>query len=209
VCNKRNQLGELNYSLTHSQTCFLVNLSFVFSHPWQMLSARLTVLTDQLHSLAPNLDGTAVTSQFNLRVWSRALQFDTPDRRSYVLNGLRYGFDICHSGILPSHECPNLKTTLGEKIAITEWVISGVQKGYIIGPLCHRPSGRFHVSPLGAVPKKNGKIRPIHHLSAPRGDVSINSQLSPEVSTVCYSRLLHLIRRANKPEMATPGKPSD
>jgi hypothetical protein len=159
-----------------------------------MLSARLTVLTDQLHSLAPNLDGTAVTSQFDLRVWSRALQFDTPDRRSYVLNGLRYGFDICHSGILPSHECPNLKTTLGEKIAITEWVISGVQKGYIIGPLCHRPSGRFHVSPLGAVPKKNGKIRPIHHLSAPRGDVSINSQLSPEVSTVCYSRLLHLIR---------------
>jgi hypothetical protein len=51
------------------------------------------------------------------------------------------------------------------------------------------PFFNFRVSPFGVVPKKvPGEFRLIHHLSFPRG-ASINHGISPEHTTVSYSRV--------------------
>ena len=61
--------------------------------------------------------------------------------------------------------------------------------GRIVGPFSNPPFLNFRVSPLGVVPKKiPGEFRLIHHSSFPRG-ASINDGISPEYTTVSYSRV--------------------
>ncbi len=66
-----------------------------------------------------------------------------------------------------------------------------------------RNASAFVASPLGAVPKSNGKLRTIHHLSFPRhstrGDTSVNAGIAPEHVTMRYEglqRVFHDVRVA-------------
>ena len=42
-----------------------------------------------------------------------------------------------------------------------------VERGKTVGPFPSPPLPNFVASPIGLIPKKNGKFRLIHHLSAP------------------------------------------
>ena len=50
----------------------------------------------------------------------------------------------------------------------------------------------LHISPLGAIPKKCGKIRPITHFSAPRWGISVNSDIFDAWATVKYTSVKEL-----------------
>ena len=60
------------------------------------------------------------------------------------------------------------------------------------GPYLSPPFADLHCSGLGVVPKKNGKLRPIHHLSAPFGQ-SVNDGISREDFSLQYVTVDHAI----------------
>merc|ERR1711964_320800 len=50
-------------------------------------------------------------------------------------------------------------------------------------------------SPVHGVPKKNGKIRPVHNLSkeGDDGTPGVNQQLDPELTTCSYPKFLEVV----------------
>ena len=73
--------------------------------------------------------------------------------------------------------------------------------GRIIGPFQNPPFDKYHLSPLGVVPKKDsGKYRIIHHLSYPEGD-SINDFISQDNTRVNYASVedaIKLVKQAGR-----------
>ncbi|XP_061196001.1 uncharacterized protein LOC133204278 [Saccostrea echinata] len=58
----------------------------------------------------------------------------------------------------------------------------------VAGPFVHPPFPNLQVPPLGFVPKKDGDMRLIHHLSYPE-NMSINDFIDPEACSVHYSNI--------------------
>lgn len=108
---------------------------------------------------------------------------------------------------LPRSNVRNLPSCTLKKLRITEWIIENIKKQAIWGPF--DPDNplpdvlrNYRVSPLGAVkkgihfnvPDELKKWRPIHHLSHPRTDVSVNSEVCSEWSTVQYVSFRQVVR---------------
>ena len=69
------------------------------------------------------------------------------------------------------------------------------QAGRLLGPFQERPLPNLKCSGVGVVPKKNGKWRMIHHLSAPLG-LSVNDHIPKEPYSLQYSSVddaVHLL----------------
>ena len=69
---------------------------------------------------------------------------------------------------------------------VSSHLISCVKAGETAGPFVSAPYALMHVSGLGTVPKKNGKLRLIHDLSAPQG-TSVNDGIQKEDFSLNYS----------------------
>lgn len=146
---------------------------------------------------------SAVTPRFfpkksNMRIdrWIRALEHHPdPQFRDFVIDGIHSGFSIQHSGPDPVTTHRNLPTTRRQKEKITEWFLRGIEKGYILGPFdrSNVPFAKLFPSPVGAVPKPNGGVRPIHHLSAPKNGISVNSSLNEESRSVEYVKFHEVV----------------
>ena len=65
-------------------------------------------------------------------------------------------------------------------------VLKEVQLGRVAGPFHKRPIFNLRLSPLGLVPKHDGSMRLIHHLSYPCG-TSVNDYIEPRLCSVNYA----------------------
>lgn len=95
-----------------------------------------------------------------------------------IMVGIKYGVNIEFVGERGiDRDCQNLKSaTTGEaEQQVTAIIDADVASGKKSGPHARKPFANMSVSPIGAVPKKNGKLRVIHHLSFPFGGDSINA----------------------------------
>ena len=117
----------------------------------------------------------------------QALLCDHPDPAfvDYVINGLSHGFDIGYRGPRRRTSSPNLPSALSHPDFISTHLQAACLRQETAGPYPTPPFTDLHCSGLGAVPKKNGKLRPIHHLSAPLGQ-SVNDGISSEEFSLHY-----------------------
>ncbi len=131
--------------------------------------------------------------------WSDILRF-FPDQSiaSWILDGLKNVFRVGLTGPQPKVKSRNLPTTSEEKLAVSRWVLRGLNQGYTIGPFQKPPFPNAVISPVGAVQQTN-KIRPIFHLSAPkRSKTSVNDSIHPSLRTVSYIKFIQIVRFANQ-----------
>ena len=104
----------------------------------------------------------------------------------YVINGLSHGFDIGYRGQRRRTSSPNLPSALSHPDFICTYLQAACFRQETAGQYPTPPFADLHCSGLGgAVPKKNGKLRPIHHLSAPLGQ-SVNDGFSSEEFSLKY-----------------------
>eukprot|EP00731_Ephydatia_muelleri_P001040 Em0001g1040a len=98
----------------------------------------------------------------------------------------RFKFEKCSKGT----ECAfSNKCWVTDFVQHPEIVDAELEKeGCFLGPFSQRPLKHFRTSGLGTVPKKNGKWRVIHHLSAPEG-LTINDFISKEDFAIHYSTI--------------------
>ena len=82
---------------------------------------------------------------------------------------------------------PNLKIRIGTKIDLWNKVMGEVEKGRYAGPFIDPPYDCFIQSPIGLVPKDQGKsTRLIFHLSYPKRGMSVNSETPQDICKVKY-----------------------
>ncbi len=134
--------------------------------------------------------------------WERSLK-DHPDPKHvrYILDGIKYGFPIGRSDIVPETVNRNLPTdSVDAKLAITSWIGEELDKGHMWGPSPFPLIDPFYPSPIGAVPKETdpftGKIlkyRIIHHLSAPRRGISVNSGVPRDEAYIRYIQFKEVV----------------
>ena len=130
----------------------------------------------------------------------------------YIINGITNGFRIgIDLNLNINDSCVTrdpiyINLNIHEKKAITQWLLKGVDKGYICGPfsLDYQFPWQLHCSPLFVVPKPGfRKYRPIVHLSwRQRGcTYCINELLCDYMKTVQYisfREVVNLVNNAGK-----------
>ena len=113
----------------------------------------------------------------NLRAWEDELCDDVD--RTFLLQGIRYGFDIIDENAvispvtLPNHPSARPHSELFEKA--TKQVVNEIQCGNYV--VCDPPPKI--VSPMAAIPKPDGGVRLIHDCSRPPG-LSVNDYNSAD-----------------------------
>lgn len=137
---------------------------------------------------------TPAQTQFHICNWEQLLScHPNAHFTKYIIDGLSNGFQIRRNGPFPCNIQYNLPTNNAEKLHITRWLIDGLQKGHFIGPFKKPPFAQYFVSPVGTVPKDITKFRTIHHLSAPRNGVSVNSEIPDNAKAVTYISFKQII----------------
>ena len=111
-----------------------------------------------------------------------------PDRSAvnFILEGLRSGFRIGFRGQLSDTSRPNNKSALENSRIVTNAVQKEVAREHTAGPFLSPPFPINHISPLGAVPKKDGTCRIVFDLSQPEGE-SINDFIFKEEYPCSYT----------------------
>ena len=113
----------------------------------------------------------------NLRAWEEELCDDVD--RTFLLQGIRYGFDIIDENAvispvtLPNHPSARPHSELFEKA--TKQVVNEIQCGNYV--VCDPPPKI--VSPMAAIPKPDGGVPLIHDCSRPPG-LSVNDYNSAD-----------------------------
>lgn len=95
---------------------------------------RLKQCVQRLRAAQPTLQPPRIS--FPHERWILQLH-DHPNNefREYILNGNRFGYAIgIGKGIKLSRNRHNLPTNLMQKIAVTNWILTGIAKGFIWGP---------------------------------------------------------------------------
>lgn len=102
-----------------------------------------------------------------------------------LLEGFTNGFRLNYKG--PRMHCmaPNLISAVQNRTETLKKIQNEISFGRILGPFNCLPISTLRVSPIGLVPKPDGKWRLITHLSYPH-DCSINSFIDPELCKVSY-----------------------
>ena len=141
-----------------------------------------------------NYDLVNVVTPVRYKVLDKLLKeskFDCKERR-FLVNGFKNGFSIGYQGS-PSVKlkAPNLKLTVGSEDELWNKVIKEVQELRYAGPYLEEdiPFDNYIQSPIGLVPKDNGKkTRLIFHLSYPRrpNSPSVNANTPDEICSVKY-----------------------
>ena len=110
-------------------------------------------------------------------------------KRQYLVEGFRKGFSLHFGGNdRVKRYAPNLKLRVGSKLELWNKVMKEVVAGRYAGPFEEVPYEFFIQSPIGLVPKDQGrKTRLIFHLSYPRtDDTSVNAGIPREKCSVRY-----------------------
>ena len=106
----------------------------------------------------------------------------------YLYLGFKYGFDLDYQGpTLVQRTAPNLKLRVGSKVELWNKMMKEVSEKRFAGPFEEIPFTYYVQSPIGLVPKDQGKkTRLIFHLSYPRNGDSVNSGIHYEKCRVVY-----------------------
>ena len=139
----------------------------------------------------------------NIDVYETLLKesnFD-PDKTKFLVDGFRNGFSLGYTG--PENvkvNSPNLKFNVGNEVILWNKVMKEVKLGRYAGPYKKIPFESYIQSPIGLVPKDNGKdTRLIFHLSYPRNTkngekVSVNANTDPELCSVKYPDFMEAVK---------------
>lgn len=144
-----------------------------------------------------NLDPTVTLGALNFDSWNRELPDSYPNR-NWILEGIREGFYVLNvNAANRSLRSPvfmnNYKSaTVDHARACEQQILEELNNGrYVISP-----TPPMLVSALGAIPKKNGKVRLIHDASRP-DEFSLNG--------FCDKEYLRYQSIQDAVEMITPG----
>ena len=107
------------------------------------------------------------------------------------MQGFKNGFSLEYQGSIHGirRTSQNLPFRIGDEKILWSKVMKEVKLGRFAGPFLEPPYEFFIQSPIGLVPKDNGKqTRLIFHLSHPRGKekLSINSKIPSDLCSVTY-----------------------
>ena len=112
------------------------------------------------------------------------------EKTRFLIKGLREGFSIGYEGRADVQiHSPNLKFRgVGDKTVLWNKVMKEVKLKRYAGPFPEVPFKNFIQSPIGLVPKDNGRdVRLIFHLSYPRGTgTSVNANTPKNKCSVKY-----------------------
>ena len=158
----------------------------------------LSVSNQCLHSSSSN-----VHTPFNaLRLRELLRGHPNPEFVLYVFKALHHGFDI---GFTASRNVSvisnNLLSASLHSSFISEQLAASCLRGETAGPFPAPPFPHLRCSGVEAVPKKNGKLRMIHHLSSPHGN-SVNDGIPSEPFSLHYVSIddgINLIMSSAKP----------
>ena len=154
----------------------------------------ILLLLTVLLALVPNTEYEVIPRDASR--WTDLLSTH-PDPRmcNWIGDGLSQGFPIYVTEGVPDHTDRNLPMDTSQLQGVLEWLIENVQQKKLLGPYLSYDQLSFELftSPLGCVPKAIDvltgivkKWRVIHHLSAPRSGISVNSLVHESVQTVDY-----------------------
>lgn len=132
---------------------------------------------------------STIASPLNLAGWRRRLRrHPDQDFAGFILDGLENGFRI---GVNEARQVEsakrNMPSAMAQKKVISEFVMSEVGKGNILGPFSKSTGPRVQINRLGVIPKKHqvGKWRIITDLSFPEGR-SVNDAIEPALCSLTY-----------------------
>lgn len=149
------------------------------------------------------LDSPAATSPLAYDAWSLALRHCPGPLPAMVLGMVRHGAKLGYRGqwsALDRLDAPNLPRGEAELLHVRTAVADRVRRGWAV-PVAG--TAGVVVSPIGTVPKPNGKWRTINHLSWPRRRAdhpSINDGISCADVALAYDNLdglLAAVRRSD------------
>ena len=105
------------------------------------------------------------------------------------MDGFTYGFRLGYNGPrIGGGGSKNLKSVLQFPEKTKEKIDSEIELGRIAGPFANKPIENLKVSPIGIIPKTEGRWRLITHLSYPEGN-SVNDFIDPNQCSVAYTSL--------------------
>ena len=105
-----------------------------------------------------------------------------------LIKGFTNGFELGYEGNRDVQKsAPNLRFNIGSKVDLWNKVMKEVEKKRYAGPFDSIPFPHYIQSPIGLVPKDQGKdTRLIFHLSYPRTGQSVNSETPKDKCEVKY-----------------------
>ena len=95
---------------------------------------------------------------------------------SYVLGWLEHGFSSGYEGVSTNITSPNLPTSFAHPDFVSTYLSDCCSRSETAGPYPSPPFLIMQISGIGVVPKKQNKLRLIHHLSSPAG-ASVNDHI--------------------------------
>ena len=110
-----------------------------------------------------------------------------------MTSGLTEGFAIGFDGPRESVTAPNLPSSLAYTDHISTYLAKCCDMNQTAGPFDTQPFRTMMCSGLGVVPKRNGGLRVIHHLSAPP-DLSVNDHIDPAAFSLKYIHVDDAVR---------------
>lgn len=105
-----------------------------------------------------------------------------------LAEGFQFGFRLGYEGPRIGGETTNLKSVSDHLDETKSKIQSEVELGRISGPFDSKPITNLRVSPIGLVPKADGKWRLITHLSFPDNQ-GVNHFIDPDKCSVTYASL--------------------
>ena len=146
-----------------------------------------------------NFDLETVVTPVNVNVYESLLMeagYDSK-KRQFLVNSFREGFLLQYKGKenmqITAH---NLKLRVGNEIVLWNKVMKEVKNKRYAGPFKKIPFKNYIQSPIGLVPKDNGRdTRLIFHLSHPRGKgTSVNANIPEDWCSVQYPDFMEAIK---------------
>ena len=145
-----------------------------------------------------NLDLTNLVTPVRIGVLTQYLKITNydQDKSNFLIQGFSQGFDLGYRGNTKVRlKAPNLRLTVGDETELWNKVMKEVGCKRYAGPFLEVPYTYYIQSPIGLVPKDNGKTRLIFHLSYPRNSgLSVNENTPKSMSTVEYADFDQAVR---------------
>lgn len=111
-----------------------------------------------------------------------------------LVKGFREGFRLGYVGTPSNTFCDNHKSATVNHEAVYLKLAKESLAGRVAGPFSAPPFSPFVCSPLGLVPKSDGKFRLIHDLSFPKkSSFSVNGSIPHEASVVSYDTMDNVV----------------
>ena len=140
-----------------------------------------------------NYDNKNVVMPVKYRILNSMLKQANYDevKRTKIVKGFKEGFRLGYNGSQKVRlRAPNLKLSVGDEIILWNKVMKEVSLKRYAGPYQQISFDYFIQSPIGLVPKDNGKdVRLIFHLSYPRNfqsKKSVNTNIPENLTRVSY-----------------------